>query len=108
MKAGGTKLWITELKRKVADDSRCLEFLCDVAAGRRVKIGPQHDPDRWHYPAFEERLQAATWIDNKILPDMKSQEITGDDGYEQFQLCAALFPIASQYVFHDLEQGFAE
>ncbi len=59
-----------------------LPFLCDVSAGRRVKIADPNNPGRTItvYPTFEQRLRASAIVAPMIVPTLKATEITGKDG----------------------------
>ncbi len=59
-----------------------LAFLCSVVRGKRftAAVAPG-DSKRAHvFPSLDQRLRAAEILSRKVLPDLKSQELTGKDG----------------------------
>ncbi len=59
-----------------------IAFLADVMAGKRmVAAGEPGDKKKtWRYPTLAQRVQASETLLRKLLPDLKSTEITGADG----------------------------
>ena len=79
----GTPNRITQIGRAfIIKKSMALPFLCDVSAGRRVKIADPSNPGRkvTVYPTFEQRLKAAGFIAPMIVPTLKAVELSGPDG----------------------------
>ena len=59
-----------------------LPFLCDVSAGRKVRIADPNNPARkvTVYPTFDQRLKASGIIAPMIVPTLKAIELGGKDG----------------------------
>ncbi len=59
-----------------------LAFLCSVVRGKRfTAAAAPGDSKRTHvFPSLDQRLRAAEILSRKVLPDLKSQELTGKDG----------------------------
>ncbi len=66
-----------------------LAFLCSVVRGkcsvvrgkRFTAAAAPGDCKRTHvFPSLDQRLRAAEILSRKVLPDLKSQELTGKDG----------------------------
>ena len=59
-----------------------LAFLCGVVRGKRfTAAAEQSDRKRTHvFPTMDQRLRAAEILSRKVLPDLKSTELTGKDG----------------------------
>ncbi len=59
-----------------------LQFLCSVVRGRRfTAAGGPGDAKRTHvFPTMDQRLRAAEILSRKVLPDLKTTELTGKDG----------------------------
>ena len=66
----------------IVKKSSALPFLCDVSAGRKVRVGDPEAPGRKIevYPDFGQRLKAASVLAPMLVPIMKSTELTGADG----------------------------
>jgi hypothetical protein len=79
----GTPNKATTLGREfIIKKSSALPFLCDVAAGRKVKIADPDNPKKKIevYPAFADRLRAAQTLAPMIVPTLKSTELSGPGG----------------------------
>ena len=59
-----------------------LAFLCGVVRGKRFTAAAEPgDKKRVHvFPSLDQRLRAAEILSRKVLPDLKSTELTGKDG----------------------------
>lgn len=59
-----------------------LAFLCSVVRGKRITAAAAPgDSKRVHvFPSLDQRLRAAEILSRKVLPDLKSQELTGKEG----------------------------
>ncbi len=59
-----------------------LQFLCSVVRGRRFTTAAEPGgKKRTHvFPTMDQRLRAAEILSRKVLPDLKSTELTGKDG----------------------------
>ena len=59
-----------------------LQFLCSVVRGKRFTAAAEPGGNkRIHvFPSMDQRLRAAEILSRKVLPDLKSQELTGKDG----------------------------
>ena len=59
-----------------------LAFLCSVVRGKRFTAAAEPgDRKRAHvFPSLDQRLRAAEILSRKVLPDLKSTELTGKDG----------------------------
>ena len=59
-----------------------LPFLCDVSAGRKVRIADPNNPIKkiTVYPTLEQRLKASGIIAPMIVPTLRSTELVGQDG----------------------------
>ena len=59
-----------------------LAFLCGVVRGKRFTAAAEPgDSKRTHvFPSLDQRLRAAEILSRKVLPDLKSTELTGKDG----------------------------
>jgi len=80
-KKGTANKLTANLKDIIVRRGRPLELLCDVAAGRKIRVGPQAGPGaKYEYPGLGERIGAAKALLCKIIPDLKANEITGKDG----------------------------
>ena len=71
-----------ELRRYIDQRGRPLDFLAAIAAGRKVTAADPENPDRKVrvYPSLPDRIAAARALLNKLLPDLKSSELTGAGG----------------------------
>ena len=69
-----------ELKRQIADDADPVGFLSRIVEGRRIRVGACASPDeiRYAYPSLDDRIAVAKILLAKLVPDVKSVEITGD------------------------------
>jgi hypothetical protein len=92
----GTPNRVTTIGRNfIIKKSMALPFLCDVSAGRKIKVPDPNNPRRMIkvYPTRGERLKAASIIapmivptlkavelSGKLLPDLKATELSGKDG----------------------------
>ena len=78
----GTPNRITsEIRELIVDKYRPAEFLGKIVLGRKVRIGPQAGPDATYaYPSLQQRMDAARILIGKVLPDLKSNEVTGAEG----------------------------
>ncbi len=59
-----------------------IAFLCSVVKGRRFTSAKEPgDAKRTHvFPTVDQRLRAAEILSKKVLPDLRSTELTGKDG----------------------------
>ncbi len=59
-----------------------LAFLCGVVRGKRFTAAAEPGgKKRIHvFPSLDQRLRAAEILSRKVLPDLKSTELTGKDG----------------------------
>ena len=59
-----------------------LQFLCSVVRGRRFTAAAEPGgKKRTHvFPTMDQRLRAAEILSRKVLPDLKTTELTGKDG----------------------------
>ncbi len=57
-------------------------FLADVMAGKRMTASgePGDMKKTWCFPSLAQRIQAGETLLRKLLPDLKSQELTGAGG----------------------------
>ena len=71
-----------ELRRFINHRGRPLELLAAIADGRKVSAANPEKPGEIIrvYPSLNERVSAARTLLNKLLPDLKSSELTGPDG----------------------------
>ena len=79
----GTPNRLTTIGRDfIIKKSMALPFLCDVSAGRKVRIADPNNPARkiTVYPTFEQRLKASGIVAPMIVPTLKATELTGKDG----------------------------
>ena len=79
----GTANRLTTIGRNfIIKKSMALPFLCDVAAGRKVKIADPNNPSKKIkvFPDFAQRLKAASIVAPMIVPVLKAVELTGKDG----------------------------
>lgn len=79
----GTKNKITtDVKATILERGKPLELLCDIARGRKIRVGPQAGPaePEFIYRTRDQRTSAARILLAKIVPDLKAQEITGAEG----------------------------
>ncbi len=79
----GTPNRLTTIGRDfIIKKSMALPFLCDVSAGRKVRIADPNNPARkiTVYPTFDQRLRASGIIAPMIVPSLKAVELTGKDG----------------------------
>jgi hypothetical protein len=86
-KTGGRKKG-TPNKTRVATVERIMKeadpllFLCKVCRGDRLTAAPEHGAKRrsWVYPTVDQRLDAARILAKKVLPDLRSTELSGNPG----------------------------
>ncbi len=59
-----------------------LAFLCRVVRGKRFTAAAQLGDNKrvYIYPTLDQSLRAAEILSRKVLPDLKSTELTGKDG----------------------------
>ena len=59
-----------------------LAFLCRVVRGKRFNVAAQVGDNKrvYIYPTLDQSLRAAEILSRKVLPDLKSTELTGKDG----------------------------
>jgi hypothetical protein len=59
-----------------------IDFLADVMNGRRMVAAAEHGAmaKTWVFPTLAQRIQAGETLLRKLLPDLRSQELTGKDG----------------------------
>ena len=59
-----------------------IAFLADVMAGKRMTASgePGDMKKTWCFPSLAQRIQAGETLLRKLLPDLKSQELTGAGG----------------------------
>jgi hypothetical protein len=104
-KAGTPNATTAELRQLIIAKGRPLEFLCAVASGQRIRVGPLAGPGeaKYVYPNLEQRLRAATILAGKISPDMKAQEITGAGGSALLPAPRVFTPEAEQRMVETLK-----
>lgn len=75
-----------ELRRFINQRGRPLELLAAIADGRKVTAADPDDPGKKIrvYPALRERTSAAKTLLNKLVPDLKSTELSRSDGKPLF------------------------
>jgi hypothetical protein len=80
-KGTGNKL-PAELRHFINERGRPLDFLAAIASGRKVTAADPSDPGKKLsvYPTLSERAKAAETLLGKILPDLKSTELSGPEG----------------------------
>ncbi len=80
-KGTGNKL-PAELRHFINEKGRPLAFLAAIASGRKVTAADPEDPGKKVsiYPTLSERAKAAETLLGKILPDLKSTELSGPEG----------------------------
>ena len=79
----GTPNRLTTIGRDfIIKKSMALPLLCDVSAGRKIKVPDPNNPRRMIkvYPTRGERIRAAGILAAMIVPNMKSIELSGPDG----------------------------
>ncbi len=79
----GTPNRLTTIGRAfIIKKSMALPFLCDVSAGRKVRIADPNNPAKkiTVYPTLEQRLKASGIIAPMIVPALRAVELTGKDG----------------------------
>ena len=79
----GTPNRLTTIGREfIIKKSMALPFLCDVSAGRKVRIADPNNPAKkiTVYPTLEQRLKASGIIAPMIVPALRAVELTGKDG----------------------------
>jgi hypothetical protein len=75
----GTPNGITrDLRDLIVTRGAPIQLLCDVANGRRIRVGPLAGPGeaKFAYPTLQQRIQAAQYLTDKLLPTLKAAEIT--------------------------------
>lgn len=80
-KGSGNRL-PAELRHFADSRGRALELITDIAAGRKVSVADPEDAGRKIrvYPTMGERAVAARVLVDKLLPDLKSAELSGPGG----------------------------
>ncbi len=79
----GTKNWTnSEIRGALLDKSDAIDVLADLVAGRQLYAGTSGSVGKpgWRYPTLQQRLQALQILLAKVIPDLKSAELTGADG----------------------------
>lgn len=79
----GTKNWTnSEIRGALLDKSDAIDVLADLVAGRQLYAGTSGSVGKpgWRYPTLQQRLQALQILLAKVVPDLKSAELTGADG----------------------------
>lgn len=81
-KPGAVNRLPEELRRFINQRGRPLELLAAIADGRKVSAADPANPGAKIrvYPSLNERVFAARTLLNKLLPDLKSTELSGPDG----------------------------
>jgi len=64
----------------LAENSRCLDVLARVCAGKAVKMAGPTGKKLWHYPTWEDQKWAAELLLPRLVPALSSAELTGADG----------------------------
>lgn len=84
-KSGGRKPGVknrisADVKQAILIDGKPLETLFAIARGNRMKAGDPADPTRkvFVYPTLADRKDAARTLLAKVVPDLKSQELSGN------------------------------
>lgn len=64
--------------------SSSLPFLCDVSAGRKVKVADPKDPSKKIevYPSFADRLKASQILAPMIVPTLRAMEMSGQQEHK--------------------------
>src|SRR5271168_5066546 len=72
----------SELRARIIDKYAPLDFLGKVCLGVKIRCGwpPAGPGAKFVYPNLRERIEAATILAAKCLPDLRSSEVTGKDG----------------------------
>ena len=79
----GTKNWTNpQIRDALLEKSDAINVLADVVAGKQMYAGSAGSVGKpgWRYSTLQQRLQALQILLNKVVPDLKAQEITGADG----------------------------
>jgi hypothetical protein len=81
-KPGTPNRTTAQLRELISVKGKPIEFLCKVADGQRIRVGPQGGPGKasFCYPSMEQRLEASKILAKKIVADLQSNEITGPGG----------------------------
>ena len=79
-KKGSVNKFCGETRAFIEKKGKPISFLCDVAAGRKVRVGMEDGRAVYHRPTFNERMHAAEKLAAKILPDLRATELSGPDG----------------------------
>ena len=71
-----------DIKEMIQKRGKPIELLCDVARGLKIRVGPQAGPGEpeYVYPDLPTRIAAARTLVAKLVPDLKSAELTGAGG----------------------------
>jgi len=79
IKKGQKKTFTNDLKEEILVRGQPIKLLCDIARGVRVRVGAQAGPNKEYvYPSLEQRISASRYLADKLLPNLRSQEVTGD------------------------------
>lgn len=79
----GVRNWTNDaIREELLERSQVIEVLADLIAGKQWLVGTEHGPGKatWRVPSGKERIAAIGLLADKILPSLKSSEITGKDG----------------------------
>ena len=73
----GAGAWLLNPLTAIPDYPGDIEFVPENANA----LGKGRNEKRAHvFPSLDQRLRAAETLSRKVLPDLKSQELTGKDG----------------------------
>lgn len=92
-----------ELRRFINQRGRPLELLAAIADGRMVSAADPQNPGKKLrvYPSLSDRVIAARVLLGKVLPDLKSTELTGPNGapLDMGQDAISTFDLARRMAF---------
>jgi hypothetical protein len=70
-----------DVRETIAIRGRPIEFLCDMAAGRRIRVSPAGPgPTEWYIPSVEDRKWAVAQLLPCYVPKMQAMQLSGPDG----------------------------
>ena len=64
----------------LAQHSNVLEIYCRVTLGQPIKLSGPTGKQRWHYPSWDDVKWVCERVDRKLIPDLTSTALTGEDG----------------------------
>jgi hypothetical protein len=80
---GSPRSWSApEIRAELLSRSNAIEVLADICAGKKLFCGPKGEAGKpaWRYPSIAHRMRALEIVLSKVVPDLKSSEVTGKDG----------------------------